>query len=36
MCLLHQATVHKKAGGQAQQPVHYGHRKQEEDDPSDY
>ncbi|XP_075970795.1 cuticle protein 8-like [Anticarsia gemmatalis] len=32
-----QATVHKKAGGQAQQPVHYGNVKQrQEDDSSEY
>ncbi|KAJ0179770.1 hypothetical protein K1T71_004361 [Dendrolimus kikuchii] len=27
-----QATVHKKANGQAQNPVHYGHPKPQEDD----
>lgn len=26
-----QATVHKKEGGQAQRPVHYGHAKEQED-----
>ncbi|CAG9784921.1 unnamed protein product [Diatraea saccharalis] len=32
------ATVHKKAGGQAQKPVHYGYPKQqqEEDDSREY
>lgn len=35
--LIHlQAVVQKKAGGQAQQPVHYGHANQEENDSREY
>lgn len=35
ICFL-QAVVHKKAGGQAQKPVHYGHVNKEEDDSREY
>ncbi|KOB66690.1 putative cuticle protein [Operophtera brumata] len=30
------ATVHKKAGGQAQQPVHYGRPKEDDNESRDY